>query len=58
MRKIERTTQFKKDYKRSLKSHFGKKLDHMLVNVLQLLVNDHVILEKYKDHPLQGEYNN
>ena len=58
MRTIERSTQFKRDYKRELKSHLGKKLETMLVSMLQILIFDQPLSEKYKDHALQGEYAN
>ena len=56
MRKIERTSQFKCDYKRDLKSYLGKRLELELLHLLQLLVVDKKLPEKYKDHPLQSEY--
>lgn len=56
MRRIERTTQFKRDFKRELKGCFSKKLESSLIQILQLLIVDAILPEKYKDHQLHGEY--
>jgi mRNA interferase YafQ len=56
MREIERSNQFKRDYKRELKGQRGKKLPEDLVGVLNLLVADAALDGKYKDHPLTGEW--
>lgn len=56
MRRIERTHQFKRDYRRTLKGRHRKTLEAALVEVLQVLINDEVLLEKYRDHALTGEW--
>lgn len=56
MRKIEPTTQFKKDYKRERKGRYRKILDEILEKVLHLLANDQPLAAKYSDHPLSGDW--
>ena len=56
MRTIRRTTQFKRDYKRELKGRYGKTLERDLRAVLSLLISDERLPEKYRDHPLAGEW--
>ncbi len=56
MRTIERTTQFKRDYKREAKGRFGKVLERELRAVVSLLVSDTPLPPKYRDHPLSGEW--
>jgi len=51
MREIERSNQFKRDYKRELKGQRGKKLPGDLAALLNLLVTDKALDGKYKDHP-------
>jgi mRNA interferase YafQ len=50
---IRRSTQFKKDYKRSKKS--GKNLDK-LQNVIYQLQNNQILNPTYNDHALIGNY--
>jgi mRNA interferase YafQ len=54
MRTIERTTQFKKDYRREKKGRHGKDLDDRLEEVLYLLVIDKPLPGSKVDHPLRG----
>lgn len=54
MRGIERTTRFKRDYKREKRT--DPDLDAVLVSVLQLLVIDAPLPEKLRDHGLSGEW--
>jgi mRNA interferase YafQ len=56
MRMIERTTQFKKDYKREFKGQYSKKITTILPAIVHLLISDEKLPIKYKDHQLQGEY--
>ena len=56
MRTIERTAQFKKDYKREKRSPRGKSLDKDLTIVLELLLKDLPLAPKYEDHSLSGEW--
>ena len=54
MRAIERTTRFKRDYKREKKS--DPALDTALVPVLTLLARDETLPPNLSDHPLAGEW--
>ena len=56
MLRIERTAQFKRDYKRELKGRHRNTLEASLIEVLKILVNNQPLAEKYKDHPLTGGY--
>ena len=56
MRTIERSNQFKRDYKRELKGQRGKKLPKALIDLLDLLVNDRPLDVKYRDHGLSGTW--
>ena len=53
MLKIRRTTQFKKDYKKIIKQGLD---ENSFIEVLKLLCNEIPLPQKYKDHPLQGNY--
>lgn len=54
MRAFERTTKFKRDYKREKKSDPG--LDAVLVVVFELLAKDAPLPEKLRDHALSGTW--
>ena len=56
MRTIERTTQFKRDYKRESKGRHGATLDTSLTAVLVPLMKDEALAERFRDHPLLGEW--
>jgi mRNA interferase YafQ len=56
MRAIERTTQFKRDFKREMKGRHRTTLETDLTAVLRALVNDAPLAEKYRDHLLYGEW--
>jgi len=56
MRTIDRTNQFKRDYKRELKSQHGTTLEEDFVKILKLLVSDTPMADKYRDHALTGEW--
>ena len=56
MRTIERTGQFKRDYKRESKGRHRVGLDEALIAVLRLLVADKRLPTKYRDHPLSGDW--
>ena len=56
MLRIERTRQFKRDYKRELKGSRQPTLDTMIVEVLKALVNNQPLAEKYRDHALTGDW--
>ena len=54
MREIERTTKFKRDYKREKRT--DPALDDLLVPVIELLVADAAQPEKQRDHGLAGDW--
>lgn len=56
MRTIERTGQFKRDYKREKKSQHAKVLDAALAPVLEQLVADAPLEPRHHDHALTGEW--
>jgi mRNA interferase YafQ len=56
MRAIERTTQFKRDFKREMKGRHRTTLEAALADVLRALADDALLAEKYRDHPLSGEW--
>ncbi|MCF6301554.1 MAG: type II toxin-antitoxin system YafQ family toxin [Proteobacteria bacterium] len=56
MRKIERTTRFRRDYKRESRGQYAKTLVTNFVDVLQLLVADEPLKEKHRDHALTGNW--
>ena len=56
MRKIERTRQFKRDYKRELKGRHRATLETTLVDVLKGLINNQPLQEKHRDHSLSGDW--
>jgi mRNA interferase YafQ len=56
MRTIKYTAKFKRDYKREKIGQHRKTLDHTLQEVLNLLIADLSLPERYNDHPLKGEW--
>lgn len=56
MRTIERTTQFKRDYKRETKGQHRAILANDLVEILTMLADDQPLAEKFRDHALTGEW--
>jgi mRNA interferase YafQ len=54
MRTVQRTTRFKKDYKRERKKL--PDLEDILRPVVELLVNEDPLPTKLSDHPLGGEW--
>ena len=56
MRAIERTGQFKRDYKREAKGQHRLVLDDSLLAVLILLIANKPVPAKYRDHPLSGDW--
>ena len=57
MRSVNKTAQFKRDYKRELRGSHGKYLEDNLRTVLKFLVTDRALPQKYSDHPLSGRWN-
>jgi len=56
MIKIERTAQFKRDYKRELKGKHRKTIDNDLRVVLMTLLKGEPLDGKHKDHALIGNW--
>jgi mRNA interferase YafQ len=56
MRAIERTTKFKRDYRREARGQHRATLDASLAAVLLPLAIDEPLAERYRDHPLTGEW--
>jgi mRNA interferase YafQ len=56
MREIKYTARFKRDYRREKSSHHGKKLDALLMEVVNLLAGDTPLPRRNVDHPLCGEW--
>lgn len=56
MRKIDLTTQFKRDYKKELKGKHKKYLDNNFEKLLEILANDEPIPLKHRDHALAGNW--
>jgi mRNA interferase YafQ len=57
MRTIERTSAFKKDYKRVKATPRHKNIETLLEEIVSLLVLDRALPEKQSDHGLAGEWN-
>ncbi|MGB4967280.1 MAG: type II toxin-antitoxin system YafQ family toxin [Candidatus Saccharimonadales bacterium] len=56
MRTVSYTNRFKRDYRREKAGQHGKRLDVLLLDVVNLLVADEPLLRKHFDHPLSGEW--
>ena len=56
MREIKYTTRFKRDYRREKSAQHGKKLDALLMEVVNLLANDTPLPHRNFDHSLFGEW--
>jgi len=56
MRTIERTTKFKKDFKRELKGKHKTSLKTELIKALQVLVKNEVLEARYFDHALSNNW--
>lgn len=57
MRTIERSSAFKKDYKRvKAMPRYAKKLESLLKTVLELLLADQALPINYRDHTLSGDW--
>ena len=56
MRTTERTTQFKRDYKRESKGRHRRTLDASLKPVIDALANDRPPDPRHRDHALSGEW--
>jgi mRNA interferase YafQ len=56
MRTIERSSAFKRDYKREAKGKHRATLDADLVLVLDMLANDQPLEAHHRDHDLSGRW--
>ena len=57
MRDVKYTTRFQRDYRRERSGRHGKKLDALLMGVVNLLAVDAPLPRRNFDHPLSGEWN-
>lgn len=56
MRRIERTNQFKRDYKRETKGQHRGALTNDFPEIVKKLVRDEPLAEKQRDHALTGDW--
>ena len=56
MRTIERSTAFKRDFKREAKGRHRRTLDEDLRTVLVALARDQQLERRYRDHSLTGSW--
>lgn len=57
MRTIERSSAFKRDYKRAKATpRHSKDIDSRVSTVVTLLLSDHILPENYRDHALSGDW--
>ena len=57
MRDVRYTTRFQRDYRREKSGPYSKKLDSLLMEVINLLAADTRLPRRNFDHPLSGEWN-
>jgi mRNA interferase YafQ len=57
MRTIERSSAFKRDYKRESKGQHRATLDGDLVPILTALANGEPLENRHRDHELSGDWN-
>ncbi|WP_169116842.1 type II toxin-antitoxin system mRNA interferase toxin, RelE/StbE family [Aromatoleum anaerobium] len=56
MRTIDRSSAFKRDYKREAKGQHRTTFDHALKSVLIALATDQPLGARYRDHDLSGDW--
>jgi mRNA interferase YafQ len=56
MRTIERTSQFKRDYKREAKGLHRSTLEQDLIEIVTALAADQPLPERHRDHALTGDW--
>jgi mRNA interferase YafQ len=56
MRTVKYTSRFKRDYRREKSGHHGKKLDNLLMEVVDMLAADKPLPRRNLDHSLTGEW--
>ena len=57
MRTVKYTNRFKRDYRREKSGQHGRKLDTLLMEVVDMLAGDKPLPRRNFDHPLTGEWN-
>jgi mRNA interferase YafQ len=57
MREIKYTTRLQRDYRREKSGRHSKRLDALLMEVVNLLAADTPLPRRSVDHPLSGEWN-
>jgi len=56
MRKIDRSTAFRRDYRREARGKYRSTLDAILLPVLMALQSDHTLEPRQRDHDLSGDW--
>jgi mRNA interferase YafQ len=56
MRTVKYTSRFKRDYRREKSGQHGKRLDNLLMEVVDTLAADKALPRRNLDHPLTGEW--
>ncbi len=56
MRIVKYTSRFKRDYRREKSGRHGKKLDDLLMEVVDILVDDSPLPRRNLDHSLTGDW--
>ena len=56
MRTIERTSRFKRDYRRESRSTYRNYLDERLATIMHALASDEPLEPRHHDHPLIGAW--
>lgn len=56
MRNVKYTSRFKRDYRREKSGQHGKKLDKLLMDVVDMLAADTALPRRNFDHPLTGDW--
>lgn len=57
MRTVKYSNRFKRDYRREKSGRLGRKLDSLLMEVVDLLAVDKPLPRRNFDHPLTGDWN-
>ena len=56
MRTIERTTKFRRDFKREKKGQYRATVNEDVITALQSLAYDKPLSDRYRDHALTGDW--
>lgn len=56
MRQIDRSSAFKRDYKREAKGRHRAALDNDLLTLLRVLTQDQALEPRHRDHDLTGDW--